>query len=125
MKKINTKYRHLAFLLFTYLFLVNIPMVNATAYEPMEEIPGFGRPTEFPEYLMALYKFGLWAIGVCAMVMIMIGGYIYLTSAGNTSQTGKAKGIITDALAGLLLALVSYVLLAAINPDLVKFVPIK
>ncbi|KKP79587.1 MAG: hypothetical protein UR78_C0011G0001, partial [Candidatus Moranbacteria bacterium GW2011_GWF2_35_39] len=53
-----------------------------------------------------------------------IGGYMYLTSAGNTAQTGKAKGVIFDAIAGLALALVSYVLLWTINPDLVKFKPL-
>ncbi|HRY82522.1 MAG TPA: hypothetical protein P5232_02385 [Candidatus Moranbacteria bacterium] len=93
-------------------------------YKPMEEIPGFGRPENFPAYLMAIYKFGLWAIGMCAVFMIMIGGYMYLTSAGNNTQTGKAKGIITDAIAGLILALVSYLLLYTINPDLVIFTSI-
>ncbi len=94
-------------------------------YTPMEEIPGFGKLEDFPAYLMAIYKFGLWAIGTSAMFMIMIGGYMYLTSAGNNSQTGKAKGIITDAIAGLILALVSYVLLYTINPELVQFKPLK
>jgi hypothetical protein len=90
-------------------------------YEPMEEIPGFGRPTDFPSYIMAVYQFGIWAIGISALLMITIGGYVYLTSAGNTSQTGKAKGIIFDAIAGIILAMVSYLLLYVINPDLVKF----
>lgn len=99
---------------------------NSTGkYTPMEEIPGFGRPADFPQYLMAIYKFGLWAIGLSAMFMIMIGGYMYITSAGNNSQTGKAKGIITDAIAGLILALISYVLLYTINPELVQFKPLK
>ncbi|MFA6159888.1 MAG: hypothetical protein WC678_02240 [Parcubacteria group bacterium] len=118
-------------IIFLLLLLVNlIPVfcLAATAttgkYIPMEEIPGFGRPADFPAYLMAIYKFGLWAIGTSAMFMIMIGGYMYLTSAGNNSQTGKAKGIITDAIAGIILALVSYVLLWTINPELVQFKPL-
>lgn len=94
-------------------------------YIPMEEIPGFGKPDNFPQYLMSIYKFGLWAIGISAVFMIMIGGYMYLTSAGNNTQTGKAKGIITDAVAGLVLALASYVLLYTINPELVQFKPIE
>jgi hypothetical protein len=44
---------------------------------------------------------------------------MYITSAGNTSTTGKAKGIIFDAIAGVILALLSYVLLYTINPALV------
>jgi len=99
-----------------------------TKYTPMEGIPGLikpGQSVDFPTYLMAIYKFGLWAIGISAVFMIMIGGYMYLTSAGNNSQTGKAKGIITDAIAGVILALVSYVLLYTINPELVQFKPLK
>jgi hypothetical protein len=52
------------------------------------------------------------------MFMIMVGGYMYMTSAGNSASTGKAKGIITDALIGLILALCSWILLNTINPDL-------
>jgi len=122
MKFTKTK---ITFLLLLLVNLIPVFCLAATAttgkYIPMEEIPGFGRPENFPDYLMAIYKFGLWAIGTSAMFMIMIGGYIYLTSAGNNSQTGKAKGIITDAIAGIILALVSYVLLLTINPELVQF----
>lgn len=119
------------FLLFLFINLIPFFCLAATAdnsYKPMEGIPGIIQPNQavdFPTYLMAIYKFGLWAIGVSAMFMIMIGGYMYLTSAGNNSQTGKAKGVITDAIAGLVLALVSYVLLWTINPDLVKFKPLS
>lgn len=108
----------------TIIFLLFTPFISLAQYTPMEKIPGFDKPTDFPEYLMQIYKFGLGAIGVSAMFMIMIGGYMYLTSAGNTSQTGKAKAVIADAIAGLVLALVSYVLLYTINPDLVNFIPI-
>lgn len=90
------------------------------SYTPMETIPGFGTPTDFPSYVVAVYKFGLWTIGISALLMITLGGYIYLTSAGNTSQTGKAKGIITDAIIGLIMALTSWLLLYTIDPDLIK-----
>jgi len=98
---------------------------TSTSYTPMEEIPGFGKPTDFPEYLMAVYKFGLWIVGLSAMLMILIGGYMYLTSAGNNAAMGTAKKIITDAIAGLILALVSWILLYAINPDLTIFKAIQ
>lgn len=108
-----------------FILTINISEVNAAStYTLMEGIPGFaeaGESVDFPTYIMYIYKFGLWTIGVCAMLMIIIGGYMYLTSAGNTSETGKAKGIITDAIVGLILALVSYLILYTINPDLVKF----
>jgi hypothetical protein len=94
----------------------------AFSYTPMEEIPGFGKPTDFVSYIVAIYKFGIGAIGVCAMLMIIIGGYMYIASAGNAATMGKAKGVIQDALIGLIMAFASWVLLYAINPDLVSFV---
>lgn len=94
---------------------------NSYAYTPMEAIPGFGTPTDFPNYVMAVYNFGLWTIGISAMLMIAIGGFMYLTSAGNAAQIGSAKGVIIDAIVGLFLALTSWLLLYTINPDLVKF----
>ncbi len=96
-------------------------VLAAFSYTPMEAIPGFGKPADFPTYIMAVYKFGLWTIGISAMLMIVLGGYMYLVSAGNASQTGKAKGVIADAIVGLILALVSWLLLYTINPDLVQF----
>lgn len=104
------------------LFLNLAPFLCLAAinYVPMEEIPGFGRPSDFPGYISAVYKFGLWTVGISALLMIVIGGYMYLTSAGNTSQTGKAKEVITDSIVAIILALVSWLLLYTINPDLVK-----
>ncbi len=99
---------------------LTLATVSAYTYTPMEAIPGFGSPSDFPSYVHAIYKFGLWTIGISALLMIMVGGYMYLVSAGNSSQTGKAKGVITDAIIGLILALVSWLLLYTINPDLVK-----
>lgn len=93
-----------------------------TTYTPMEKIPGtsFSSATTFKQYVEAIYKFGIWTIGIAAMMMIMIGGFMYMTSAGNNASMGKAKGIITDAIIGLIMAMTAYLLLYTINPDLVK-----
>jgi hypothetical protein len=100
-------------------FLAPLSVLAQFSYAPMENIPGFEGVSTLPEYLMAIYKFGIWTIGLAAMLMIMIGGYMYIMSAGNTASVGKAKGVITDAIFGLILALTSYLLLYTINPELV------
>lgn len=89
-------------------------------YTPLEPIPGFSGATDFPAFIIALYKFGIWTVGIAALLMITIGGFMYLTSAGNTSKMDSAKGVITDALIGLIIALAAYLILYIINPDLVK-----
>ena len=39
--------------------------------------------------------------GIGAVIMILIGGFFYVTSAGNTESATKAKARITSALVGL------------------------
>ncbi len=114
--------------IFLLIFILNfsivfVPKVKAGGgfqYTPMESIPGSGKSSSFSGYVQAIYNIGIWAVGISAMLMISIGGFMYLTSAGNTSKTGKAKEIITDAIIGIILAMVSWLLLYTINHDLVK-----
>lgn len=90
------------------------------AYTPMEKIPGSEGAVTFPEFIKGIYKFAIWAVGICAVLMLTVGGFMYMTSAGNTSKNGAAKKVVTDALIGLGVALGAYLLLFIINPDLVK-----
>lgn len=96
------------------------PVAHAISYTPLEPIPGFETASDFPSYVSAIYKFGLWAVGIAAIFMLTIGGGMYLTSAGNTSATGNAKGVITDAIIGLILALTAWFLLNFINPNILN-----
>jgi hypothetical protein len=89
-------------------------------YIPMEQIPGLVNNGDLPTYIVGLYKFGIWTVGICALLMIVLGGFMYVTSAGNNASMGKAKTVITDAIIGLIMALTAYLLLNEINPDLLK-----
>lgn len=89
-------------------------------YTPMENIPGFEGVVDFPSYALAISKFAIWTVGIVALFMIIWGGFMYITSAGNTSRLDTAKRIIFDAFYGLIVALGAWLLLYVINPDLVK-----
>jgi len=91
-------------------------------YTQLENIPGFPNisSSDFPNYVVNIFKFGIWIAGISAMLMIMIGGYMYITSAGNNANMEKAKKFITDAVIGLILALFSWLLLYTINPELTQ-----
>lgn len=118
--KLNLK-KTLFFFLFFSIFLPSLSFaadLSKLVYTPMEEIPGFGRPENYQQYVAAIYNFGIWTIGISAVLMISIGAFMYIGSAGNTSTAGKAKGIITDAIAGVILAMISYILIYTINPAL-------
>jgi hypothetical protein len=72
-------------------------------------------------YFTAIYKFSVGAAAVLAVIMIAIGGFIYLTAAGDPGKTGKAKTMIVNAVVGLFIAVGSYTVLSLINPDLLTF----
>ncbi len=52
-----------------------------------------------------------------AILMIVYGGFVYITAAGDPAKATKAKGILTFAIIGLAIAL-----LAKFIPTLVRFI---
>ncbi len=52
----------------------------------------------------------LYIAAIVAVIYIIIGGYFYITSAGNATQAGKGKSTLVNALIGLTLIILSYVI---------------
>ena len=98
--------------------------VNAQMqYQLLEQFPGFfnaGSVPTLPEMVLAIYKFGIWTVGIAGLFMLTVGGFWYMTSAGNNATAETAKKIIADSLLGIVAALGAYVIMYEINPDLVK-----
>lgn len=72
------------------------------------------------QYVNALIKFLMGAGLVAAATMIVWGGMEYIV-AGSGAQVKSGKGIIIDAVIGLVIILCSYVILANINPATTNF----
>ncbi len=91
-------------------------------YDPLEPIPGTeGMDTStLKGFLEGLFLFVLWSAGIASLFMLSIGGFWYMTSAGNTSRVTEAKNIIANALWGLVIVLITWLILYVINPDLVR-----
>lgn len=64
------------------------------------------------------YYFVVGISGFAAFVMLVWGGFEWLTSAGSPAKITEAKDKISSALIGLLLILSSYLILQVINPEL-------
>jgi len=95
--------------------------VSAFEYKLLEAFPGFfskGSSPNLPDMILAIYKFGIWTVGICGLLMITIGGVMYMGSAGNNANAESAKRIITDSLIGIVAALGAYLFMYVINPDL-------
>ena len=60
------------------------------------------------EGVMAIVRILLGFLGIIAIVIILYGGFVWLTSAGNEEKVGQAKKIITSGIIGLIIIFVSY-----------------
>ncbi len=93
---------------------------TSTSYELHEKIPGQEGVDTLQKYLEGLYKFGISIAAILAVVMVGVGAFIYIvSSAGNVGKMLSAKDIITNALIGLVMVFVAWLILFIINPDLV------
>lgn len=77
------------------------------------------------EYLKAVYRYGIAAAGIMAVVIIINAGFLWTRSGGNSEVISKQKESIEKAIVGLVIAVTSYVILYAINPNLTEFQSLK
>ena len=86
-------------------------MVKGTAYPVDTQTLG--------KYIQIWYGLIIGTVGILASIMIMYGGFKWLTSRGGQAVS-EAKDIIFSALIGLTLAFLSYTILYLVNPNLLK-----
>lgn len=60
--------------------------------------------------LTKVVKFFLGIIGALAVLMVIVGGVMYIVSGGDNGKTETAKNIITYAIIGIAVALLAYVI---------------
>ena len=70
------------------------------------------------EYIKAWYGFAIGIAGIFATMVIMYGGFKYLTSRGDKGVAGKGKDYIVGAATGLALVFLSYTIVSLVNPNL-------
>jgi len=68
-----------------------------------------------------LYTYIISIAGAIALAALIIGGILYLTSAGEPEKLSKARKQILAAFLGIIILLSSYLILRTINPNLVSF----
>lgn len=119
-------------LIFTILlsFIISLGLLTTSvyAYKLQVEYPTIpvnpdiiiSEDSDFIDLIRYFYVFGLGLIGVVAVGVLIYGGIMYML-AGTVTSTEDARKYIWGAVAGLVLAFGSYIILYTINPDLVNF----
>ena len=98
-------------------FLVNAA-IEYTPLAPLTTPSGSElKPTNINQYLAYMFQFLVAFAGVLAVVRIVWGGIIYMSTEAIAGK-GDAKETIKSALWGLLLAISAYLILSTINPEL-------
>lgn len=127
MKILTSKKFLFSFLLILIYQFIAIPIKLFAAlppYQPLEgqAFEGFGLTStnDLPDFLAASFNFGLALAAALSVIMIVWGGVEYMLSDSLFSKDeGKKK--IWNAIWGLGLALVSWLILYTINPELLNF----
>ena len=110
---------------------------DPATFKPQVEIPGTaaefgavdktggyaipGSTASIAKYVRLIYKYAIGIVGILAAVVLMVGGVMWIVAGGSATAIGEAKAWIGASLTGLLLALMSYLILATVNPALVEF----
>ncbi|MDD2646666.1 MAG: Ig-like domain-containing protein [Patescibacteria group bacterium] len=103
----------LAFLFFILLILVGQFSV-AHAQPPMNEgLEQFSNTTELPStplpiIIGRIVRFILGFLGLIAVVIVVYGGFIWMTSGGNEEKITRAKKLMAAGIIGLLIIILAY-----------------
>ncbi len=68
-----------------------------------------------------MYKFAIVIAAVVGVFFIVIAGYLYMGAGGNQESVDKAKDILATTITSIVILFAGYILLKAINPDLIQF----
>ena len=92
--------------------ILNVPIGDVTQGQVRGDLLG--------RYFKAWYDLLLGSVGIIATVVIMWGGFKWLSSRGDTKQISDAQDVIFSAITGLVLTFGSYLIISLINPDLTE-----
>src|SRR5574340_1497397 len=76
---------------------------------------GIAGSKSLADLIVNVLKFMLAFAGAVAVVSIVIGGFIYLTAAGNEEAGEKSRKVLTAAIIGLIIVLLAYSIVAIIS----------
>lgn len=71
------------------------------------------------EGIMTIISYLLGFLGIIAIIIILYGGFVWLTSAGNEEKVGQAKKIITAGIIGLVIVFISYAIASFVITQLI------
>lgn len=76
---------------------------------------GLSSSASLTDLIFAIIRILLLLSGMIAVVFVIIGGYQYVTSAGNEESAEKGRKTVTNAIIGIIIIVLSYVIISVIS----------
>jgi len=94
-------------------FLLLPHIAQAVSFEDVGASLGFG-VADLKDTIINVIKWALGLLGLAAVIMMIYGGFVWLTARGNQNQIDKAKRILINAAIGLVIVLLSWAIVLLI-----------
>ena len=103
----------------TALYGVNSVMAQSSGFLSSTDVPGrvasaTGGQASFRALILTIVDFFLGFLGLIAVLMVIYGGFLVLTSQGVPDAANKGKKILTYAGMGIIIILISFALVSTI-----------
>lgn len=70
-----------------------------------------GGATDIKDFAIRVLKFVLSFLGIVAVIMVIYGGFLYVTAAGDDDKVGTGKKIIMYSIIGIIIIMASFALI--------------
>jgi len=82
--------------------------------------PTFNFPADIPRVLLALFEIVLYVGGIVAVIFVIYGGFLYLTTQGEPDRASNARTTIVNAIVGLVITMLSVVIVNLIGRNILS-----
>jgi len=101
-------------LVLTFVFALS-PLAFAQFAPPSCGSTGLPCDTSVSAFIIRIINIALTVAGLIAVLFLIIGGFRYITSAGNEETAEQAKKIIINAIIGIVVIILSFVIVRVIS----------
>ena|SRR3989344_4038400 len=96
------------------------PVALAQFTVPNSTGTGLPNNSSASSIILQIINIALGVAGLVAVLFLLVGGFRYITSAGNEETAEQAKKIITNAIIGIVIIILSFVIVRVISNALVS-----
>ena len=124
MKQIKKITRLLALIALPALVFASVPLSSASAYDPLGDACSGDSPpalcssrgsessSKVSSIIKTIVETLLYFVGILSVIMIIVSGVLYATSAGDSGRVAKAKNTLVYSIVGLVVAVLAYAIVA-------------